>query len=252
MNISRKKKAKVTAKEYFGLLPEGVKITDILPKKHIKALKVILLGLNWVKIGLRGGRGALKSALAYVASILLTMHGDGDVLVLCKDMERCRSALELFKWLFERFGLGKENGWRIVMSPNIRLVYRNQDWDKGVEHTIHIVQMTNESLMERFHKDKAVTVIVAEDLQDVAKAKRVVHHQIDHAVNPRRAIMLYNKAEIEQEGLLDWFGKHTFGIQEFHLTYKDVPQEWLGKSFFVHAKELRRFRKDVYESYYIG
>lgn len=244
-------KSKVTASEYFGLLPKGVKITDLLPRKHIQALKVILLGL-WGKIGLHGGRGSLKSSLAYIASILLAMHGDGSVLVLCKNLERCRSAYELIKWIFGRIGFNEKSGWRVVNDPYIKLVYHNPEWDEGSERTIHIVQMTSDKLMRKFHQDKSVSVVVAEDLQDVANAKDVVHHLIDHAVNKRKSIMIYNKAELAKQGLMGWFRKHAFGIDEYHFTYKNVPRDWLGESFFEEADMMRDWKIDAYEVYYLG
>ena len=241
----------MSIKDYFGLLPKGVKITDLLPRKHILALKVILLGF-WQKIGLHGGRGSLKSTLAFVASILYAMHGDGNVLVLCKNASRCRCAYELIKWLFGRIGFDEKSGWRVVNNPYIKLVYHNPNNDKGSEYAIHIVQMTNESLMRKFNQDKTVSVVIAEDVDDLDVSCNHVHHLIDHAANRRQAILTYNKATLAQNGLLGWFKKHCFGINEYHFTYKNVPLAWLGKGFYDEATMMRGWKKDVYEVEYLG
>ena len=241
----------MSIKDYFGLLPKGVKITDLLPRKHILALKVILLGF-WQKIGLHGGRGSLKSSLAYIASILLAMHGDGSVLVLCKNLEGCRSAFALITWLFGKIGFNEKSGWRVVNNPYIKLVYHNPNNDKGSEYAIHIVQMTNESLMRKFNQDKTVSIVIAEDVDDLDGSGNHVHHLIDHAANRRQAILTYNKAKLAQNGLMGWFRKHTFGINEFHFTYKNVPRDWLGERFFEEAKMLREWKRNVYEVCYLG
>ena len=197
---------------------------------------------------LKGGRGSTKSSFISVMIILgITQHKDANAVVIRKvGMYLKDSVYEQLVWAIDKLGLTAL--WQCKLSPlemiymptGQRILFRGADKPRKLKSTKvskgYIRYIWYEEVDEFNGTDELRTI-------NQSLMRGGTKFDVFYSYNPPKSQRSWVNVEATET---------SEGKIVHHSTYLNVPQEWLGKQFFVEAQHLKETKPEFYAHDYLG
>lgn len=197
---------------------------------------------------LKGGRGSTKSSFVSVM-IILGIMGDAaaNAVVIRKVKDNLRdSVYNQLLWAIEK--LGAAHLWQEKLSPmelvylptGQRILFRGADKPQKLKSTKV--------------KKGYIKYIWYEELAEFGGMAEIrsINQSLMRGGNGFVVFYSYNPPQSKR----NWVNKEALTERKdrivHHITYIDVPAEWLGKDFIREAEHLKNTKPELYEHEYLG
>ena len=208
---------------------------------HLKELK-------YSEYWLKGGRGSGKSSFISIEIILLLMRFPqlNAVAVRKVGVYLRDSVYQQLRWAIDLLGIGhlwrcKESPMEMVYLPTgQKILFRGSDKAEKLKST----KVSN----------GYIGIVWFEELTefDGMEEIRSIRQSLLRGGDIEITLCSYNPPKfvdswVNKEALCDVAGRYYL-----HSTYKDIPEEWLGKSFVAAAENLKISNEKAYRHEYLG
>lgn len=188
---------------------------------------------------IRGGRGSLKTQTGAYAASQFAGSGYGNVLFVTSSRATARDVRKL---LCDHF-----NG---VLSPerSVCSVYRIRFEHTMMPFCVDVVPIE----MIRVIRGNRVCyrmVVVDEAFCETAFGVSSELGNLVHAAQAK--VLIYSREVLRDCGVRGIAGIDLMKHADVRITYRDVPEELLGRDFFAQAEQLKEFNENSYRKWFL-
>lgn len=203
---------------------------------------------DYTHFWLCGGRGSTKSSFVSIEIILGIMKNpDANAVVLRKVANSLRdSVLAQLEWAVERLNVSDK--WEI--KPSVPEMIYKKTGQKILFRGADKVQKLKSTKVKRGY----IRYIWYEELDEFCGMKEIrsINQSMMRGGEKYTVFYSYNPPQNRR----NWVNREAIKKRPDMLvhksTYLDVPEEWLGKQFFLEAKYLKKLHQNQYNHEYLG